>query len=618
MKKLFSICAGVFFATTAIHAEVVIADVFARQTTSLNGKWNVIVDPYDTGYFDYRRQPYDAGGKVTGGFALDKQAKDRTDLIEYNFDTSPTLNVPGDWNSQDDKLFYYEGSVWYRTKFDVTKSAPDHRLFVYFGAANYESDVYLNGKKLGKHIGGFTPFAYEITKLAKEKNNSLVVRVNNNRHAEDVPTVNTDWWNYGGLTRDVLLVETPATFISNFRTRLKSGTTNTIEASAQLDGVDREQPVKFSFPAMSVVVEAKADTNGFAQFEVAVPSLALWSPENPVLNDVEISSGEDVLKDRVGFRSIATSGTDILLNGKKVFLRGISIHEEIATEGRRAWSEADAKQLLTWAKELNCNFVRLAHYPHNEHMARLADEMGILCWEEIPVYWTIQWTNAATLANAQKQLSDLISRDQNRASVIVWSVANETPVSPARTTFLKALVDEARALDGTRLVSAAMEVHSGTMENHPGAKPENHKIVDDPFGEFTDLCSFNQYTGWYDGTLEKIGRTTWSIKWPKPIFISEFGADAKQGLHGDAAARFTEEYQAELYRRTLPMLDQIPGFSGCTPWILCDFRSPRRLLPEIQDDWNIKGLIGHNGKKKMAFDVLKNFYGEKATAGAAK
>ena len=611
MKKLILLLAVAFAGALGARSEVMIADVFVRQTTSLDGKWNVIVDPYDTGYFDYRRQPYDAVAKPSGGFFLDRQAKDKTDLIEYNFDTSPTLNVPGDWNSQDDKLFYYEGSVWYRKKFDVAKSAPDHRLFIYFGAANYEADVYLNGKKLGKHIGGFTPFAYEITKQVKAKNNSLVVRVNNNRHADAVPTVNTDWWNYGGLTRDVLLVETPATFISNFRTRLKAGTTNTIEATVQLDGADKNQNIKINFPSLKIASEMIADTNGVVRFQLTTPNLLLWSPENPVLNDVEIAVGEDVLKDRVGFRSIATRGTDVLLNGHKVFLRGISIHEEEPLQGRRAWSEADAKELLGWAKELNCNFVRLAHYPHNEHMARLADEMGLMVWEETPVYWTIEWTNAATLANAKKQLADEILRDQNRASVVVWSVANETPVSDARTKFLKALVDEARELDGTRLISAAMEVRTD-------ANDSNHKIVDDPFGEFTDLLSFNQYTGWYGSTPDKIDLVHWSIKYAKPVFISEFGADAKQGFHADARTRFSEDYQADVYKRTLPMLEKISGFTGCTPWILCDFRSPRRLLSGIQDGWNLKGVIGHNGEKKMAFDVLKNFYNEKSKADVAK
>ena len=437
------------------------------------------------------------------------------------------------------------------------------------------------------------------------------MRVNNNRHAEAVPTVNTDWWNYGGLTRDVLLVETPATFISNFRVRLKSGTTNTIEANVQLDGADKEQTVKISLPTLKLAAEMKAGTNGFAQFEFSATNLPLWSPANPVLNDVEISSGDDQLKDRVGFRTITASGTDVLLNGHKVFLRGICIHEENPLHGGRAWSEADAKQLLGWAKELNCNFVRLAHYPHNEHMARLADEMGIMVWEEIPVYWTIQWENPETLANAKGQLNSLIARDQNRASVIVWSVANETPVGTARTKFLKSLVDEARSLDGTRLISAAMEVHAD-------ANDPLHKIVDDPFGEFTDLLSFNQYTGWYDGLPEKIDRIHWSIKYQKPVFISEFGADAKQGFHADALTRFSEEYQEDVFKRTLPMLEKIPGFTGCTPWILCDFRSPRRQLPGIQDGWNLKGVIGHNGEKKMAFTVLKSFYDEKEKSDSAK
>jgi beta-glucuronidase len=614
MKKFLLLVCLAANAAVAGRGETVIADVFARTATSLNGKWNIIVDPYDTGYFDYRRQPYDAGGKVSGGYALDQQAKNKSDLIEYNFDTSPTLNVPGDWNSQDEKLFYYEGSVWYRKKFDVAKSDPSHRLFIYFGAVNYESDVYLNGKKLGKHIGGFTPFAYEITKLVKEKNNSLVVRVNNNRHTEAVPTVNTDWWNYGGITRDVLLVETPATFISNFQARLKPGTTNnTVEVNVQLDGQQLNQEVKLELttPTMQVSVKHNADTNGFAHFEFGSRQVWLWSPEDPLLNEVEISAGEDLLKDRVGFRSITTSGTDVLLNGKKIFLRGICIHEEMPTEGRRAWSEADARKLLGWAKDLGCNFVRLAHYPHNEHMARVADEIGIMCWEEIPVYWTIAWTNPATLANAKSQLDAVIARDQNRASVVVWSVANETPVSDARTKFLKSLVDEARALDGSRLISAAMEVRSDSND-------QLHKIVDDPFGEFTDLCSFNQYTGWYDGLPEKIDRIRWSIKYHKPVFISEFGADAKSGFHADALTRFSEEYQADVFARTLPMLDKIPGWAGCTPWILCDFRSPRRPLAGIQDGWNIKGVIGHNGEKKMAFDVLKKFYDEKAKADVAK
>jgi beta-glucuronidase len=581
---------------TTLPATSAVAHVFGRRHVSLNGRWNTIIDPYDTGYFDYRLQPLDdSPATQRRGFFLDRTPDDPSELIEYSFDDSPTLEVPGDWNSQDPKLFYYEGTIWYRRKFDAPKA---DRLFVYFGAANYECDVYLNGRKLGKHIGGFTPFACEITGLVQPTGNSLVVRVNNQRRPEGVPTVNTDWWNYGGLTRDVLLVELPATFIADFRAQLHG---DRIEVRVRLDGARRQQTVKVELPGLKLAAEARADADGIAELSLPAADIARWSPAQPVLHHVAISCETDRLADRIGFRTIETRGTDVLLNGQPVFLRGISIHEENPLRGGRAWSDEDARLLLGWARELGCNFVRLAHYPHNEHMARLADEMGLMVWEEIPVYWTIHWTNPETLRLAQTQLVELIARDQNRASVVVWSVANETPVGEERTKFLKTLVDTARAMDGTRLVSAAMEVR--TDPNDP-----DHKIVDDPFAEFTDLLSFNEYIGWYDGTPDKLDRVKWTIKYSKPVVISEFGADAKHGLHGDTRARFTEEHQEDLYRRTLAMLQRIPGWRGLTPWILCDFRSPRRPRPGIQDGWNRKGLIGQNGEKKKAFAVLKKFY----------
>lgn len=587
------------------HAETAPLNALTRPGLDLNGKWAVIVDPYENGYYDYRHQPYDAAATPTGGYFLDRKPRDRSELIEYNFDASPTLTVPGDWNSQDEKLLYYEGTVWYRRKFDYQPAADDHRLFLYFGAANYRADVYLNGKKLGTHLGGFTPFSFEVTGQVKPAGNSVVVRVDNTRHADAVPTVNTDWWNYGGLTRDVRLVETPATFVRDYHVQLKKGSRDRIAAEVRLDGAQPQQRVTIAIPEARLAVTVDTDAQGVARAEFAAPGLALWSPTQPRRYTVELSTPADRLTDQIGFRTIETRGADILLNGESTFLRGICLHEENPLRGGRATTAAEARLLLGWAKELGCNFVRLAHYPHNEHMARVADELGLLLWEEVPVYWTIQWENPETLANATAQLTDLIVRDRNRASVIVWSVANETPVSEPRTRFLKTLVDTARTLDDARLVSAAMEVHTDPAD-------ENHKIVDDPFGQFTDLLSFNQYVGWYDGLPSKLAKVRWTLAYEKPVMISEFGADALQGLHGDKLTRFSEEYQEDLYRETLAMLQKIPQWRGATPWILCDFRSPRRPLPNVQDGWNRKGLIGENGTKKKAFYVLKEFYDEKA------
>ncbi|PTY00523.1 glycoside hydrolase family 2 TIM barrel-domain containing protein [Opitutus sp. ER46] len=595
-------------AAPLLRADPALANVYARPSVSLNGKWHVIIDPYETGYYDYRRQPLDAAAKPTSGYFLDQQPADKSQLLEYNFDTSPTLTVPGDWNSQADPYLYYEGTVWYRRKFDFTRTTPDSRVFVYFGAANYRADVYLNGRKLGTHLGGFTPFSYEVTGLVQATGNSLVVRVDNRRYLEAVPTVNTDWWNYGGLTRDVLLVETPATYIADFRVQLPKGVIDRIEARVQLDGPRRQQKVRVAI-GDQFAAEIQTDAKGAGQVTLPATGLALWSPEHPHLYPVTLTAETDRTTDRIGFRTIEVRGPDLFLNGQPLFLRGICIHEENPMRGGRAYSREDARLLLGWAKELNCNFVRLAHYPHNEFMARTADELGLLAWEEVPVYWTIQWENPETLQNARTQLTDLIVRDQNRASVIVWSVANETPVSEPRTRFLKTLVDTARGLDGTRLVSAAMEVHNDRTRADPDLK-----VVDDPFGEYTDILAFNQYIGWYDGLPAKLDRVHWSIKYNKPVFISEFGADALQGLHGDMLTRFSEEYQADLYRRTLAMLEKIPQWRGCTPWILADFRSPRRLLPHVQDGWNRKGLIGENGTRKQAFGVLQEFYARQAGA----
>ncbi|NVO20860.1 MAG: beta-glucuronidase [Bacteroidetes bacterium] len=583
--------------------DVLIQNVQSRHIQSLNGKWNYIVDPYEMGYYDYRYLPYDQNPKPQDrAFYTNTKPRDKSERIEYDFDKSPTLLVPRDWNSQKENLFYYEGTIWYKKSFDYPSLKDGNRLFVYFGAANYRSDVYLNGKKLGMHKGGFTPFNFEITGLVKEKDNFLIVKVDNKRKAEEVPTLNTDWWNYGGITRDVQLVETPGNFIRDYFLQLAKSSNDRLAGYVQLDGPDiAGKPIELNIPELKTHLNLTSNSKGYAKIEVKVASLKLWSTDKPVLYNVEFSSGTDLVKDRIGFRTLETKGADILLNGKPVFLRGISIHEENAIRGGRAYSREDAQMLLNWAKELGCNFVRLAHYPHNENIIRLADEMGILVWEENPVYWTIQWTNPETFATACNQLKEVVSRDKNRAAVIIWSMANETPVSPERNSFLHRLVDTARSMDGTRLISAALEQHSS---------PDNEmmRTITDPFAEYVDVVSFNQYIGWYDGLPDKCSKIQWVINQDKPVIISELGADALGGMHGDSLTRWSEEYQEYFYKENLKMISKIPQLRGTTPWILVDFRSPRRVLPGIQDGWNRKGLISETGNRKKAFYILQDFY----------
>jgi beta-glucuronidase len=563
-----------------------------RKTISLDGQWRVIIDPYESGYYDYRYQP------SANGYFKDAKPKTKSDLIEYDFDNSGLLRVPGDWNSQDERLLFYEGTIWYKKSFDY-QSKPNTRLFVYFGAANYLADVYLNGQKLGRHEGGFTPFDFEITHLVRETNNSLIVKVDNQRRRDAVPTLITDWWNYGGLTRQVKLIETPSTFVQDYFIQLEKGSRNQVSGWVKLNGDRLSQRIKIEIPEARAGKSFTTNGSGYAQINFDA-NLSLWSPDKPKLYDVIIETDTDRLHDEIGFRSIETRGTDILLNGRPIFLRGVCIHEEAPFRDGRAYSREDALTLLGWAKELGANFVRLAHYPHNEAMIREADRMGIMVWSEIPVYWTILWENSATLQNAQNQLSEMIARDKNRAAIIIWSMANETPVGDARLSFLRKLIEHARSLDSTRLISAAMERHylDGTTT----------QMIDDPLGEYVDVFGCNEYVGWYDGLPEKIDRIEWKMKYQKPLIMTEFGAEAPYGNHGDPLTRWTEEYQENVYQRQVKMLKRIPFLRGTCPWILMDFRSPRRPLPGIQDFYNRKGLISDHGERKKAFYVMQSFY----------
>ena len=592
MKQLFVLVALFLSAATTCVAEEVplLQNVLSRSTVSLNGSWHYIVDVQEEGYYDYRMKP------TPWGFFQNAKPQKPEDLIEYDFDKAPVMQVPGDWNTQDERLFFYEGTVWFKRAFQWHRNG-NRRTLLYFGAVNYDTFVYVNGKLAGHHVGGFTPFNFDVTDMLREGDNFVVLKVDNKRHAEAVPTQIFDWWNYGGITRDVLLVDVESVYIEDYNLQLASLEGRLLSFSVQLNKPLSGQQITLSIPELKIKKTLTTDAEGKAALSMKAKPI-LWSPATPKLYQVDIQLGSESIRDEIGFRIIETRGKQILLNGNPIFLKGISIHEEKPNGGGRANSTADAHTLLSWAKELGCNYVRLAHYPHNEYAVREAERMGMLVWSEIPVYWTIAWTNADTYQNAERQLTDMIRRDHNRCNVIIWSIANETPHSDARDQFLSRLSQKARSLDATRLISMAMEV---TAANH-------HKNrLQDNMNQYVDVISFNQYIGWYRD-VNDAPKMEWEIPYDKPVIISEFGGGAKYGLHGAKNQRWTEEFQENLYRENCAMLDKIDGLAGTTPWILKDFRSPRRVLNGIQDYYNRKGLFSDDGHKKKAFYVLKEWY----------
>jgi beta-glucuronidase len=570
-----------------------------RKRISLDGPWRYIIDPFNAGK---------RGNNVRRTFWKNSMEGVDAPLVEYDWDESPVMTLPSDWNSQSPELLWYDGPVYFRRTFTAQRKA-GARQHLAFEAVNYDATIWLNTELIGRHEGGFTPFSIDVTDRLQDGENAIVICADSRHPREAVPTAYTDWQNYGGVTRSVWLVETHATYIADWFVRLEG---RQIVADVTLAGPPPPgQDVTIRLPGLTLF--GVSDANGRVRMSARRPArLALWSPETPVLHSVEISALSETLTDRIGFRTIATRGKELLLNGKPIFLRGISMHEEpIGPVGTRRMTEADARRLLGEAKALGCNFVRLAHYPHSEITLKVADELGLIIWSEIPVYWEdIAYDSPRTLALAKAMQSDMIHRDRNRCSIGLWSVANETPITPTRTAFLRALIADARALDPTRLITAALNKNvdvGGAVEG------QSRFSVEDELGADLDVLAINQYEAWYSKrTPDEIAQVSFESRYDKPLIFSEFGADALFGERDVPTRRWTEEYQAWLYEETLKLVDRTPGCVGLSPWVLKDFRSPRRWHGKYQQFWNRKGLISETGQRKQAFAVLLAYYARKA------
>lgn len=561
-----------------------------RPRISLNGDWNFCVDLLDTGL----RQKWFA--------MLPMAAEERPEPWDYDPYEGETVPVPSNWQMLKEKWYFFEGSAWYTRPLDMAAINPDTRKFLRVGAAQYDCKVFLNGAFLGNHYGGSTPFMVELTGHLKPGRNWLMLMVNNTRTLDRVPMRNTDWFNYGGVYREVELFETPKTLIRDLFVHLvPDGRFGTIRAEVAAEGADT---ARLEIPALGIDTTLALDASGRGVIEIAAKP-ALWSPESPVLYDVRLTAGADSVRDRVGFREIRTVGDEIHLNGKPLFLRGISVHEDDRTLGK-VMREEDLARRFAHARELNCNYLRLAHYPHHERAAEMADELGFLLWEEIPVYWAIDFANPATYRDAENQLIELIKRDRNRASVIIWSVGNENPDTDARLAFMRGLGETAKAYDPTRLTSAACLV------NH--AKT----CIEDRLADHIDVIGINEYYGWYEENFEDLAAIGRNSNPGKPVVISETGADADISATGPRRALFSEAYQTEVYEKQIATLRPLDYVKGMSPWILYDFRVERRQNV-FQKGFNKKGLIaGDKATRKEAFAVLSAYYAERRDEDQAR
>ena len=569
-------------------AQELLVNVYGRQYTLLNGKWNAIIDPYQQ-------------GRKTAIYR-NRALKDKADFKDYAFEGGLRLNVPSDWNSQIPELKYYEGTMWYARKFEINKKS-DENLFLYFGAVNYRCRVYLNGTLIGSHEGGFTPFQFNVTNVVKEGGNFLAVEVDNTRTADAIPALSFDWWNYGGITRDVMLVHTPKNYIRDYFIQLDKYDSDRVHAEVQLSAQNAGQLVKIEIPELKIANKVFTDGTGLAKATFRVRNLERWSPQAPKLYQVIVSSEVDEVKENIGFRNLYVKNTQIYLNDSPVFMKSIGLHEEISQRQGRAYSEQDAIALLSEAKGLGVNMIRLAHYPQNEYIVRLAEQMGLMLWEEIPVWQGIDFKDSSTRLKAQRMYTEMLLRDRNRCALTFWGVANETAPSESRNAFLKSLVELCHKMDTTRLITAAFDLPKLNSET-------NAFEMEDDFIENLDVVSINKYMGWYHRWPMSPSEIRWNVALDKPLIFSEFGGEALYGQSGDSTvtSSWSEEYQEKLYKDNLEMFKYIPNLAGISPWILFDFRSPYRFHPTNQEGWNRKGLISDQGYRKKAWYVMKEYY----------
>jgi len=567
-----------------------LVNITGREIESLNGKWNFVEDWYDTCRRAkwFKEECFDSNG---GEMPMD-----------YDWEGWDFISVPSTWNMVQPELHYFEGSGVYTRTFRYFPKSKDERLVLCFEGVSYCATVFLNGEVVGCHDGASTPFTADITDIVKT-DNRIVVTADARRSTLRIPMENTDWFNYGGIYRDVYLVRLPSVYIKDWFIRLvPDGTFSAI--LADIDAVDSGgKPANgkafLEIPELKIKQEIDIK-DGKGSIKISAKP-ELWSPENPKLYDINISCETngiaDKVHDRIGFREIKTKGHEILLNGKKIFLRGICVHEDHFILGKTT-NEEIIRQTIRDLKEMNGIYLRLAHYPHDRRFAQIADEEGVLLWEEVPVYWAVAFDNPGTYCDAENQLSELIIRDRNRASVILWSVGNENADTDSRLSFMSRLAQKAKFLDNTRLVSAACLVNTDKLQ------------IADRLSDFLDVIGLNEYYGWYDPDFDKLPKILSNSNPGKPVVICEFGGDARLGQRGTVDELWTEDKQKRLYEKQVETFKKCPYIAGTTPWILYDFRCPRRLN-RYQDRFNRKGLIDAEREiRKPAFYVMQEFYAQ--------
>lgn len=556
---------------------------------------------------------------------------DETSSFESGFSGGEIIAVPASWNDQFNERRDYFGVAWYQTTFALPWGWRGQRIFVCFNSVNYLAEVWLNGERLGDHEGGHLPFAFDITDRVKDAENVLVVRVDGSLAPDNVPPgglagapgvsfgradypdTNYDFFPYCGIQRPVLLYTEPTSAITDVTVMTEiDGTSGIVTVKTTHTPGDR-LAVRCTLARHGATVTAESATG---EARLTVPDAALWSPDAPNLYQlrVELVHNDAVIDQYaldIGIRTIQVEGDQLLLNGAPVKLLGFGRHEDFPVVGKGLLPALIVKdyQLMRW---IGANSFRTSHYPYSEQMVELADQLGFLIIDETPAVglYFAEPGQAKRDALCQQYIRELIDRDKNHPSVIMWSLANEphtaTPEAraayyggdftviehssrEAAVTSFREQAALARSLDPTRPL---------TIVSHEGATEEAWRFV--------DVISLNRYNGWYYQTgqidlgIERLSLEIDLIheRFPGPFILSEFGADTIPGHHAEPPEMFSEEFQAEMLSAYITMLDSKPFVVGQHIWNLCDFKTSQAIIR--MGGYNLKGVFTRDRRPKLA------------------
>ncbi|HEY2481673.1 MAG TPA: glycoside hydrolase family 2 TIM barrel-domain containing protein [Caulobacteraceae bacterium] len=581
-----------------------------RATRDLSGLWRFQLDPGDRGEADR----WFAGG-------LPKARR---------------IPVPCSWNDLFDDARDYFGTAWYETEFQLDPGWRGRRIHLRFGSAVYHARVWLNGEYLGEHLGGHLPFVFDVTGLTHERQpNRLTVSVENKFdlgrvptapdpktarfYQRDYPQTAYDFFPYCGLDRSVWLFSTPQTHVQDVTvTTAFAGDAGLVDvAFTANDGWSGPASLTLSGGASPVTVKVAAK-NGAGSAQLRLPGVRPWSPQDPFLYRLNVRLGGEAPIDdypmKVGVRTVQVRGSEILLNGKPVFLTGFGKHEDFAIHGKGLDLPVLVRdfELLKW---IGANSFRTSHYPYSEEALMLADEYGFLVIAESPGVSLIFMDPPDVLEARYRQLSgavsEMIRRDKNHPCILFWSLANEPIPKPfhtvnevsagaveAGTQFFTRLFAHARGLDKTRPFGIC-SVQNGPFEwvNHG------------------DVICTNSYNGWYavpgqiDQAVVTLDRELKALRdycGDKPIFFSEFGADAVAGMHSQPPEMWSEDYQADLIEAYYKVLRQHPYVVGAHPWAFADFKTAQSIMRV--GSLNQKGVFTRDRRPKLAAHRLRRLW----------